>query len=276
MTEQQRSAMQQALDALQRGDVIGNSIAVQHLSAALAQQAEPTDEQIRKTEECFSNEFGLEAKYSLEFARAVLALRPVAQQAEPVHAAPVVEPTDEQIMEAAEPFGEFMYGDAQGGKRIAFARAVLALRPVAESEPVAWRPVSRYISDVLGSDAAPSEKHIARTIMHLLPLDAALNAPQPAPVAQPTDMHSSDCATHNAPAYPPGPCDCLPTQAMCRAAVVCVNGADVYDKLPPTVLEIEEGIYGEVWRAMQAKAPNQQPAREPLTPPAVCFRSERN
>ncbi|MFN7610082.1 MAG: hypothetical protein ACK5QX_03970 [bacterium] len=67
--------------------------------------------------------------------------------------------------------------------------------------------------------------------------------------------HDSDCATHNAPAYPPGPCDCMPTQAMCRAAVVYLNGADVYDKLPREALEIEEGIYAEVWNAMQAAAP---------------------
>lgn len=34
--------------------------------------------------------------------------------------------TDEQILEVAAPFGEFASGDAQGHKRIAFARAVLA------------------------------------------------------------------------------------------------------------------------------------------------------
>ena len=67
--------------------------------------------------------------------------------------------------------------------------------------------------------------------------------------------HDSDCATHNAPAYPAGPCDCMPTQAMCRAAVVYLNGADVYDKLPREVLEIEESIYAEVWKAMQAAGP---------------------
>ncbi len=39
------------------------------------------------------------------------------------------------------------------------------------------QPACRYISEVLASDATPSEKHIARTIMHLLPLDAALAAP---------------------------------------------------------------------------------------------------
>lgn len=70
------------------------------------------------------------------------------------------------------------------------------------------------------------------------------------------DDHWSDCATHNAPAYPAEPCDCLPTPAMCRAAVEYMNGADVYDKLPREVLEIEEGIYREVWLAMQAKTPN--------------------
>ena len=67
--------------------------------------------------------------------------------------------------------------------------------------------------------------------------------------------HDSDCATHNAPAYPAGPCDCMPTQAMCRAAVVHLNGADVYDKLPRDVLEIEESIYAEVWKAMRAAGP---------------------
>ena len=39
------------------------------------------------------------------------------------------EVTDAQILEVAEPFGAFQYGDAQGDKRIDFARAILALRP---------------------------------------------------------------------------------------------------------------------------------------------------
>ena len=34
--------------------------------------------------------------------------------------------TDRELLDLAEPFGEFQYGDAQGHKRIAFARAVLA------------------------------------------------------------------------------------------------------------------------------------------------------
>lgn len=68
-------------------------------------------------------------------------------------------------------------------------------------------------------------------------------------------QHWSDCATNNAPAYPAGPCDCMPTPAMCRAAVEYMNGADVYGKVPRDALEIEEGIYAEVWRAMQAAAP---------------------
>lgn len=51
-----------------------------------------------------------------------------------IHTAPTAqahpaELTDEQILEVAEPFGAFEYGDAQGDKRIDFARAVLALRP---------------------------------------------------------------------------------------------------------------------------------------------------
>jgi hypothetical protein len=55
---------------------------------------------------------------------------------------------------------------------------------MSEEKPLAdlLQPICRYISDVLASDATPSEKHIARTIMHLLPLDAAIAT---APVAQP-------------------------------------------------------------------------------------------
>lgn len=41
------------------------------------------------------------------------------------------------------------------------------------------QPACRYISDVLSGDASPGEKHIARTIMHLLPLEQAMQA-QPA------------------------------------------------------------------------------------------------
>jgi Lar family restriction alleviation protein len=57
-----------------------------------------------------------------------------------------------------------------------------------------------------------------------------------------------------------GPCDCMPTPAMCRAAVEYMNGADVYEKVPRDVLDIEEGIYREVWLAMQDKAPSNQKA----------------
>lgn len=38
------------------------------------------------------------------------------------------------------------------------------------------QPACRYISDVLSGDASPGEKHIARTIMHLLPLEQAMQA----------------------------------------------------------------------------------------------------
>ena len=69
--------------------------------------------------------------------------------------------------------------------------------------------------------------------------------------------HASDCAMHNAPAYEPGPCDCLPTPQMCRAAVEYMNGPDVYGGLPADALAIEEGIYAEIWKAMQAVAPSQ-------------------
>ena len=69
------------------------------------------------------------------------------------------------------------------------------------------------------------------------------------------DNHWSDCAVHNPPAYPAGPCDCMPTPAMCRAAVEYMNGPSVYEKVPYAVLNIEESIYREVWLAMQAAAP---------------------
>lgn len=71
-----------------------------------------------------------------------------------------------------------------------------------------------------------------------------------------TTNHTSDCATSNAPAYVPGPCDCTPTPAMCRAAVEYMNGPEVYGKLPAEALAIEEGIYAEVWKAMRAVAPS--------------------
>ena len=40
--------------------------------------------------------------------------------------APAVELTDEEIFTVADPFGAFEYGDAQGHKRLAFARAAIA------------------------------------------------------------------------------------------------------------------------------------------------------
>lgn len=41
---------------------------------------------------------------------------------------------------------------------------------------------------------------------------------------------------------------------MCRAAVEYMNGADIYSRLPLKVLEIEESIYAEVWKAMRARS----------------------
>jgi len=45
--------------------------------------------------------------------------------------------TDDQIFDIAESFGEFRYGDAQGDKRLAFARAIIAATaaPVAQPAP---------------------------------------------------------------------------------------------------------------------------------------------
>jgi hypothetical protein len=43
---------------------------------------------------------------------------------------------------------------------------------------------------------------------------------------------------------------------MCRAAVMYANGPDIYERsIPAKVLEIEEAIYAEVWKAMMAAAP---------------------
>ena len=56
------------------------------------------------------------------------------------------EVTDAQILEVAEPFGAFQYGDAQGDKRIDFARAILALRP--ERVPMTeWQPIETAPKD---------------------------------------------------------------------------------------------------------------------------------
>ena len=77
--------------------------------------------------------------------------------------------------------------------------------------------------------------------------------------------HWSDCAANSEPAYPAGACDCMPTPAMCRAAVEYVNGADVYEKVPREALDIEEGIYREAWIAMQAVAPP-PPAEQAVEP----------
>lgn len=62
--------------------------------------------------------------------------------------------TDEEIFHAAEPFGAFEYGDAQGHKRIAFARAieaaVLEKQANVDVEPVC--EVYRYGKDSSGRE----------------------------------------------------------------------------------------------------------------------------
>ena len=74
------------------------------------------------------------SKSHYQFARAILALRPER-----------VPMTDEQILEIAEPFGEFQYGDAQGHKRIDFARAILALRPQAVPVPMTEGTARQFV-----------------------------------------------------------------------------------------------------------------------------------
>jgi len=54
-----------------------------------------------------------------------------------------------------------------------------------------------------------------------------------------------------------GNAEAMPTPAMCRAAVIYANGPEIYSTgVAANVLEIEERIYAEVWRAMQAAAPS--------------------
>ena len=48
------------------------------------------------------------------------------------------------------------------------------LKQEAQQSKLCLQAVCRYISDVLAGDASSSEKHIARTIMHLLPLEQAV------------------------------------------------------------------------------------------------------
>ena len=63
----------------------------------------------------------------------------------------------------------------------------LDLLPAPQQATQALQSVCRYISDVLAGDASSGEKHIARTIMHLLPLEQAVAAQQatPEPVGEP-------------------------------------------------------------------------------------------
>ena len=61
-------------------------------------------------------------------------------------AAEQAQPTDARLLELAEPFGAFEHGDAQGHKRIAFARAVLAAAP--PPAPVA-QPYASEIAKII-------------------------------------------------------------------------------------------------------------------------------
>lgn len=48
------------------------------------------------------------------------------------------------------------------------------------------------------------------------------------------------------------------THEMRKAAVLWVEGDDVYDRLPIKVLTVEEDVYGEIYEAMLAASPAQQ------------------
>ena len=65
------------------------------------------------------------------------------------------EETDAQILEVAEPFGAFEYGDAQGDKRINFARAILVLRP--ERVPMTDAEASDMIRETVRGNALRRE-----------------------------------------------------------------------------------------------------------------------
>jgi hypothetical protein len=120
------------------------------------------------------------------------------------------------------------------------ARAALAAPVVAQPwhnpRSDALRTALRDIADTKNLTATSEQfiRHLQRTAEKALTEDAM--AEPAAPVAQPAT-------------------DDLPTPAMCRAAVIYANGPDIYKRVPAEVTEIEEGIYAEVWKAMQAAAP---------------------
>ena len=67
--------------------------------------------------------------------------------------------TDDQIFDIAEPFGEFRYGDAQGDKRIAFARAIIAAIAAAPAHPAGCKVAPVELLEDLRDLAADAVDH---------------------------------------------------------------------------------------------------------------------
>jgi hypothetical protein len=98
-----------------------------------------------------------------------------------------------------------------------------------------------------GSDIAVTNKKLADNYLALTCSSTA----QQEPVAAPQQLVAPQ-------GYAIVPLN--PTPAMNKAAVLYLNGPDIYSAgLAPTVLEIEESIYHEVYRAMIAAAPGVTP-----------------
>ena len=69
--------------------------------------------------------------------------------------------TDEQIFEIADPFGSFEYGDAQGHKRVAYARAIEAasVAPLLERITQKQDRIDQLIQEVAaGADAEAAQR----------------------------------------------------------------------------------------------------------------------
>lgn len=78
------------------------------------------------------------------------------------------------------------------------------------------------------------------------------------------DMSKSEPETNTSAGWKLVPVE--PTEAMNRAAVIYANGNAVYKNVAAEALKIEESIYGEVWSAMLAAAP--QPPQKTQAMPA--------
>jgi hypothetical protein len=112
-------------------------------------------------------------------------------------------------------------------------------------------------------------------------LDALMRKAQPAhcqcPACKDGVLHASDCAVHNGPAYPAGPCDCGVAQNTEREALkLAVDGLEkilhTFAKDGKIVMAsmIRNELFAEVNSLLQqAKAALAQPAQEPYDQTAL-------